>query len=1250
MQNKVMAEWKILRNSKSDDFTIIIVIAAMFLLVIGLNVKLIFQMTSNQTEEIGRMQLESIRADFQDVLSKAEDATTQTAEDVQKILTSGAPHQQLVEFIHQRKHDQKLLTNGTCFNVYSATPDWSIIPDFNMPDDYHATERSWFRGALENPNEVFTTEPYIDAASGEMCFTMSMVLPDRRTVVGLDFNFSDVQESILRMNSDSDRTALIVNKYGMIIGYSDMSLVGEKVSRKLPEYEPILERVLNKTNHDSFVAEIDGADHTIFSSRTENGWYMILSVDDRALYKDSYVHLFITTFISLLMLVTIVGFYLNGVKNRLKAEEALKVKDNFLSNMSRELRDPLNRILKLSNAEVFSHDVDPIENAAQVHDSARKLSEMLYNLFSMSSINAFDKSSARDDQKSGGVEVSQISRSTRTYIILVLTFSMVVSMWLCINTTINWGDTKMNREVDTYEYQLSNWIEKQRSILSMFTSLIAERPRIMDDYESAVKLLNDLAKNYPEISACYMANPYKEHPLIMNSGWEGPPGWRVEQRPWYIETERSEHGFSVSAPYYDDQTGVYCVTISQVIYGPNDEFLGIFGIDFYLDRLITVLGESYSRNGYAFLVDRNGIIINHPNKDYEMSVERMTDVNGTEYQRAYADDEVIRTTDYTGTRVACLAKKNAASQFTVIVANNWWNIYGNIFTLGIAFSIFLLVGIFIVNILINRLLGWQQDVNHQLRESAATAVAAGQAKSQFFAQMSHEIRTPLNAVLGMNEMILRESDDRDIRDYALNIQSAGHTLLTLINSILDFSKLEEGKMKIVPVRYDTTMMIDDLVNMISGRARKKGLEFKTEIDPTLPKSLFGDDVRIKQVVTNILTNAVKYTREGSVALLINTEKHDADTIKLRISVRDTGIGIKPEDMDKLFQSFQRIDEEKNRNIEGTGLGISIVQRLLTMMGSELQVSSVYGEGSTFSFALDQRIIDQMPIGNYGEHHFERAQMNLARQYLKAPRARVMVVDDNGMNLKVMRGLLKANEIVPDLAQSGLECLKLVRKKKYDIIFLDHMMPAPDGIETLKTLRAEHLIDESTTVIALTANAVSGAREYYMKASFSDYLSKPIITDELEAILEKYLPKEEPSMENKEAPAEATVDDDSFSEAEKNLLAELCPWLDLEVALNSCMDSKEFFIEMLNDFIDDDKSEELTKFLSDGDVNAYKVSVHGLKSTSLIVGATELSEKAKALEAAAKDGDLETIKNNHGALLENYAAVRSDIAKWLEVTS
>ena len=1261
-------DWQILKQGRRSDFMIITVITAIFLLVIVMNDRLIFQITSNQTEEIGRTQLEVIRSDFQGTLQAAEDATLRVAMEAEQLIKSDASRAEMEKFFYQRKREQKDSTNGVCFNTYISVggKDWTIIPDFNMPAQYHATERLWYKGALENRGEIYISEPYIDAMTGAMCYTISKVLSDGQSVVALDFNFSQVQDLINRMADIGNRTSLIVTKNGMIIGYTDMSLVGKKISDTMPEYESILNRIVQSPRLESFTAKIDGSEHTIFSSVTKNGWYMILSVDNWAFYKKSYMQMLLTTLLSLLMMLAIVFFYLNAMRNGLRAETALKVKEEFLSRLSHELRAPLRNILDLSSTKMVESDANPVECAAQVRESALKLSDMMDNLFSFSNIVSSDKKLS-EDGTSQEQELSKVSHYARIGIITVLVVAMTLAFGICFKTTTNWGDTKMNREADTYEHQLSDWIEKQRSILGMFVNLIGKHPELMDDYPSAVKFLDSLAKNYKEISVCYMTNPYKEHKVIMNNGWVPSEDFSPETRPWYIEAEKSDDGFSVSAPYYDVQTGLYCVTLAQTVYGDNNEFLGVFGIDFYLDRLTQVLGESYTKDGYAFLVDRNGIIINHPNNNYQLTMSQVTDIAGTEYSKVFESDGVETFRDYTGDFVACLAKKNKTSNFTVVVANNWWNIYGNNILLGVFFVILLGVCISIVNMLINRLLRWQDSVNRQLKAASDAALAASKAKSQFLAQMSHEIRTPINAVLGMNEMILRESKSNEILDYATNIQSAGRTLLTLINSILDFSKIEDGKMEIVPVRYELSTLIDDLVNMISEKARKKCLEFKTEIDSTLPHSLYGDDVRLRQIITNLLTNAVKYTNDGSVTLKMSGKEIDADTFELEVKICDTGIGIRAEDMGKLFQSFQRLDEEKNRNIEGTGLGIAIVQKLLGMMGSRLEVASEYGRGSEFSFKLRQKIIDKTAIGDFAIHKPKPADASAEKKYLVAEGAKILAVDDNDMNLKVISGLLKRNKIVPDLAESGQLGIELAKKNFYDIIFLDNMMPGLNGVETLKIMQRDKILSEKTSVIMLTASAMAGMRETYLSEGFNDYLSKPIDVLELEAVLERHLPAEMVSFEiegqekstsdeelktmdtddAKIEEPEEIVGEDEFSNRERKKFAELCPDINLETGLQYCMDSKSFLQKMFAEFIDAKRVEKIQAAFDSGDVKNYQILVHALKSTSLSIGAEKLSEHAKSLELAAKENNVEEIQANHGDLMTDYEKVRAEISKWLE---
>jgi CheY-like chemotaxis protein len=377
--------------------------------------------------------------------------------------------------------------------------------------------------------------------------------------------------------------------------------------------------------------------------------------------------------------------------------------------------------------------------------------------------------------------------------------------------------------------------------------------------------------------------------------------------------------------------------------------------------------------------------------------------------------------------------------------------------------------------------------------------------------MSHEIRTPMNAIIGMDEMILRSSPSDTIKKYALDIQSAGKTLLSIINDILDFSKIESGKMEIVPVDYDLASLLNDLVNITKVRIDAKGLELKVEIDPDIPRNLFGDEVRLKQVVTNLLSNAAKYTEKGTVTLSVSLDKEASTESKavIRFAVKDTGVGIRKEDIDKLFTEFERIDVKKNRNIEGTGLGMAISKNLLEMMGSRLKVESVYGEGSEFSFVIGQGIKKREPIGDYTVVFRELAekQDNYVPQFT-ASSARVLMVDDLMVNLVVFKELLKKTQITVDTANSGKQGVELTRQNGYDILFLDHMMPEMDGIETLQAIRSEDdNPNVNTPAVCLTANAVTGAKEFYMENGFDDYLTKPINSEQLERMIYEFLPYE-----------------------------------------------------------------------------------------------------------------------------------------------
>ncbi len=494
-----------------------------------------------------------------------------------------------------------------------------------------------------------------------------------------------------------------------------------------------------------------------------------------------------------------------------------------------------------------------------------------------------------------------------------------------------------------------------------------------------------------------------------------------------------------------------------------------------------------------------------------------------------------------------------------------------------------------------------------LKQARESAEAVSRAKGDFLANMSHEIRTPINAILGMDEMILRESSDEQTLEYAEDIRKAGNTLLGLINDVLDFSKIEAGKTEIIEVDYQFSSVLNDLSNMIEPRARDKGLELIVRAEPDIPDYLHGDEIRVKQIITNILTNAVKYTKEGSVTLSVTHKKGDGYT-DLTVRVTDTGIGIRKDDIDKLFIAFERIDENRNRSIEGTGLGLSIVQSLLTLMGSRLEIESEYGKGSTFGFTLRQTIVKDTPIGDYSQA-LERS-VAARRKYYEsfcAPGAKILVVDDTEMNIMVFRSLLKNTQMQIESATSGDEAIQLCRKIRYDILFLDHRMPVKDGLETLAEIISDpDGLNRDTPAVCLTANAVSGVREQYIAAGFTEYLTKPIDPMRLEAMTVELLP---PELVLPPIGAPTPTDDFDKDGVMEIYLADI---ENMSSAIEQCFNSADW--------------------------ENYTIKVHALKSTSRLVGETRIADLAAKLEQAGDSRDLAFIRENTPELLSMYRGV------------
>lgn len=549
-------------------------------------------------------------------------------------------------------------------------------------------------------------------------------------------------------------------------------------------------------------------------------------------------------------------------------------------------------------------------------------------------------------------------------------------------------------------------------------------------------------------------------------------------------------------------------------------------------------------------------------------------------------------------------------------------------------------------------IAWNKQLQVRLKQKAEEAETAANSKSAFLANISHEIRTPLNAILGMNELVLRESRQPHIKEYAMYIKNSGKSLLTIISDILDLSKIESGKVYLVNENYSLSSLVEDVERSIQKRIMEKGLELKIYVEPELHENLKGDEVRIKQIIMNLLTNAVKYTEKGEVRLYITGTVVD-NKQDLTIEVSDTGIGMRSEDMDKLFTNFERLDLKRNCSVEGTGLGLPITKNLLVAMGGDITVSSVYGEGSTFTATVGQEIVNEEQIGDYRKKYKEKLHHEVRyHESFHAEDARILVVDDNEVNLKIVVGLAKNTKLQIDTALSAAEGLKLIRQHSYQLLLIDHMMPEMDGIEMLQHVKTmDGGIYKDIPAVAITANALSGAKQTYLDAGFCGYLSKPIDPERFEQIIKDNLPQEyvtECEDGNGDTATEGQETDGTSDPKQAEEWS--IPGIDIAKALSYIGGSRELYISLLQTYLDgsEERIRKLEECKNKEDIFNYDITIHGLKGISASIGADSMAVAAAGLEEACKDPQtaMTYIQMNHDQAVSRYRELLEQIKKWL----
>ena len=856
-----------------------------------------------------------------------------------------------------------------------------------------------------------------------------------------------------------------------------------------------------------------------------------------------------------------------------------------------------------------------------------------------------------------------------------------------------------------------------------------------------------------EICDLYYLNT--DNVLSTGNGYYVSPDIDLRKRDWYIKCLDTRDLY-YSSPYLDVSTGNFVMTISAATHDKSGRFKGVLAIDIFIDAFLDAV--NYAKvpdDSYLFLVDNEYGIAAHPYQGYayiDNVPQPLSAIPGNIYSEietdiVHGDYGMTVIDDYDGVRRDMFISNIDCCQWCIVAA-----VSENVLRSSEIIMIFCIIAALFVSLAVGILwtLVGTKKIMRQLEDAMEQANTANETKSSFLANMSHEIRTPINAVIGMNEMIMREDVSDSVREYALDIAASSRSLIGIINDILDFSKIESGKLEIIESEFNIASMVNDIVSMAVARIGEKPIELFVNIDPDIPVGIIGDEMRLKQVIVNILTNGIKYTNEGFVLLNVSYEKRDYG-INLDVSVRDSGIGITPENIEKLFTSFQRVDTKRNRSVEGTGLGLAITKRLVGQMGGFVNVESKYGKGSVFSISvplgvscekqfirlkapeevhsaclfeldnmtggvyryiiremskrtytdlrfckdleelrplIDKGVVNRVFIDRYNYIDHERyfctvagtvevilvqgrinairpskgiknlykpfyaipyaalinneniAYSDLGRKVSDtrfiAPDVKVLIVDDNALNLKVAVGLMRPYKMKMQTADSGAKAVEMrVTRKDIDIVFMDHMMPGMDGIEAAAAIRSqEGEYFRKLPIIALTANTVNDARGMFLKAGFDEFLAKPIDVSALDKVLRKFIPEDrmvvsddggEP-IKPKKAP-----DTDDMKDP---------PFFDPGLGVDYTGGDEELYLDVLTDYTKAGRAtaEELNSLCAEQNWPEYIIKVHALKSTSLNIGAVQLSRFAKKLELSGKAGRTGVIADENAELTKMLGMV------------
>ena len=1207
----------------------------------------------------GELNAEQSAGEFDDCLSSGKEAIKLVGHKLDRYIKNNASEKEILDFLTQESDDimRSTVKNTTGLYAY-INGKYYDGAGWDPGPDYVPEERPWYTEPNENKGYLTVVDPYLDAETGDVVITLAVTLGDRESVLALDLNMDEIQ-SIAEKESadDSGVVKMVLDGSGDVLAHSDKNELGKNYFDESGTLGNMIANTIYKSAGRYFEIDYEGDGYSVYAMPLSEGWYSVSVTRSSDNYRPLMIMLICGAALMLISIGILEVILMTAEKRKQRADRF----NNLLSNAANiymtfydlDLKNDTYAIVKNVNSNIQEYINKENNNLRAV------VSKIMSNL-----PDSPTKKLAQDF-----ADLNTVDERMKDIPYLSAEYVSVGNIWVRSRFIV--GERDEDGTISHLLWMVENIDEEKRKrdkLESANTKLSNQMSATSGIFISVVDF-NIIEDTLSVIRA--------ESEVIVKAAGEG---------------DNAQHRFNVLMESYTDVMNKDAImdfidfsTIEERIKGHNSIAMEYYSIDgrWRRGRFIPYEYMDDGRLRHVFWTVEDIDAEKKEKADLYATAEQlnMQMRSATDIYIAAYDFDIIND-DFTEFKSEIsemstslgLCGTNAQQLFTDIMT---WYCDSSNMEMIMEFVDFKtlpgrLQGERAISLeFMSREKTWRrarfipseydmkgelthvlwvlEDIDKEMKEReeligiSEKATAANEAKSAFLSNMSHEIRTPINAILGMNEMVLRESEEENILEYSENIRKAGNNLLGLVNNILDFSKIESGKMEIIPGDYKLSSMLNDLVTMIQARSEAKALKMINDFDPNIPNFLHGDETRIKQIAINILTNAVKYTKEGSVTLKVSFDRipGDYDAIMMRISVTDTGIGIKQEDIAKLFMKFERIEESRNKNIEGTGLGMSIAQSLLGMMGSTLEVESVYGQGSTFSFCIRQEVVKWEPMGDF--HEANKKSFEEREKYTEkftAPDAHVLVVDDMPMNILVFTSLLNQTDVQIDTANSGDEGIALTLKNNYDMIFLDHMMPNKDGIETLHEIRGnENNPNIHTPTICLTANAITGASEKYIEAGFDDYLTKPIEAAKLEEMMYNYLPNE------KVMAASGNKNKNKYSEndAVPDFVFSI-PEIDVATGVRWC-GNEQIYLEALSTYarVVNTRIFDIKKYWLAGDTKNTVILIHNVKSAARTIGAEWIRNLAQQLETAGGIGDFVTIRLKLPELLDRCKALGERLA-------